>query len=940
TTQIPANVSFVVTNDWGTGFTADLTIRNTGTTPINGWTLAFNAPYNIDQAWSSTLTKLPDSRYSVNPLSWNTTIPAGGSVTFGYRGIKAAGTVATAPTNYTLNGVALTTGTTTPTVLPDLSISDATIAEGGLNTNGQASALFTVKLSKASTSPVTVSYATQNGTAIAGQDFTATQGTLTFAAGETSKTIAVPILNDTAVESTESFSILLSNATQAKIIDATGVGTITDNDSATTVLPDLIISDATLAEGALNANSQASALFKVSLSKASTSPVTVSYATQNGTAIAGQDFTAAQGTLTFAAGETSKTIAVPIINDTAVESTESFNVVLSNATQAKILDGTGVGTITDNDVAAPVLPNLVISDASLAEGALSANGQASALFKVSLSQASTSPVTVSYATQNGTAIAGQDFTAMQGTLTFAAGETSKTIAVPILNDTAVESTESFNVILSNATQAKITDSTGVGTITDNDAKGGTWDYLGFNYSSWWNGTYANAESPQALAQLKGVGADTATITSTYYLTGLKSSNIFATNNTESLANVEKAVSDAKSNGLSVWLKPHLDLTGGEFRGLLDPTDRTTFFSNYKKIILDYARLGQKYGVEALVLGTELNGVTKETDKAAWLDIISSVKQVYSGKLTYAANWDAPNKIPFVSQLDMIGVDAYYPLTQNNNASVDQLVSAWTSTPEDSFVKQLTGGQSIVDWLEGISKSTGKPIVFTEVGFRSADGNAAAPYAFWGQNTVDFTEQSRLYEAFFKVFGGSASQAGDVSWFDGAQLWNWYATATQNNDPTDTDYPILNKPAEAVFKQYASQLLSGSSAPSVMSTPTANPAQAPVLNTAPDPLTNPGALKYEFKVISDWGNGFSGDVLVTNTGNTDISQWALNFQAPYAISSAWNAQVNSLGSGQYQAKAIDSAPWNQVISPGETISFGFVGEAADPTSPTAFSMKTV
>ncbi|HEY9761504.1 MAG TPA: Calx-beta domain-containing protein, partial [Trichocoleus sp.] len=586
TTQNPANVSFVVTNDWGDGFTADLTIRNTGTTPINGWTLAFNAPYAIDQAWSSTLTKLPDGRYSVSPLSWNTTIPAGGSISFGYRGTKAAGTVAQAPTNYTLNGMALSTGTTTstPTVLPDLSISDATIAEGGLNTNGQASALFTVKLSQASTSPVTVGYATQNGTAIAGQDFTATQGTLTFAAGETSKTIAVPILNDTAVESTESFSVVLSNATQAKIIDTTGVGTITDNDAVAPVLPDLVISDATLTEGALNANGASSALFKVSLSKASTSQVTVDYLTQGGTAIAGQDFTAAQGKLTFAPGETTKTIAVPITNDTLVEPSESFNVVLSNASQAKILDATGVGTIVDNDqpaataspfsvefkvtgdwgttftsdlvirntgttpingwtltfkapytidqnwnstltklpdgrysvtpaswnttipaggtvsfgyrglkaagttataptdyqlngislsnpgtVSTPTLPDLTVSDATLTEGALNTNGASSALFTVKLSQASTSPVTVGYTTQNGTATAGQDFTAMQGTLTFAAGETSKTIAVPILNDTSVESTETFNLVLSNATQAKILDGLGVGTILDNDA---------------------------------------------------------------------------------------------------------------------------------------------------------------------------------------------------------------------------------------------------------------------------------------------------------------------------------------------------------------------------------------------------------------------------------------------------------------------------------------
>jgi hypothetical protein len=234
TTQPPANVAFVVTNDWGTGFTADLTIRNIGTTPINGWTLNFNAPYTIDQHWSSLLTKLPDGRYSVKPLSWNTTIPAGGSITFGFRGVKAAGTPATAPTNYQLNGISLTSGSAPTPILPELTISDATLAEGALNTQGAAAALFQVSLSKASSQTVTVSYATRSGSAIAGQDFTAQQGTLTFAPGQTTKTLAIPIINDTLVEPTETFKLILSNAAGATLGKSEGTGTLLDNDVAPT----------------------------------------------------------------------------------------------------------------------------------------------------------------------------------------------------------------------------------------------------------------------------------------------------------------------------------------------------------------------------------------------------------------------------------------------------------------------------------------------------------------------------------------------------------------------------------------------------------------------------------------------------------------------------------------------------------------------------------
>ena len=227
--------------------------------------------------------------------------------------------------------------------------------------SGAPELVFTVTLSAAATGPVTVAYATSNGTASAGSDYTALSGTLTFAAGETSKVVRVQVSGDTAVEANETLTLTLSSPSGATIADGTAIGTITNDDTAP--LPALSVADATVSEGNSGVKDLA---FTVSLSAAATGPVTVAYVTNNGTATAGSDYTAASGTLTFAAGETSKVVHVQVSGDTAVEGNETLTLTLASPSGATIADGTAIGTIT-NDDAAP-LPTISISDASVVEG--------------------------------------------------------------------------------------------------------------------------------------------------------------------------------------------------------------------------------------------------------------------------------------------------------------------------------------------------------------------------------------------------------------------------------------------------------------------------------------------------------------------------------------------------------------------------------------------
>ena len=321
---------------------------------------------------------------------------------------------------------------------PSLRIGDATpVAEGD-------EAVFTVTLTPPNEQVVTVDYTTTDGTAVADEDYSATSGTLRFAPGDTSKTIRVPTLRDAVAEPVETFTVVLSNPSGTNVVHDTGVGTITDEG-----LPGLSIADApTVAEGG-------EAVFPVTLNPASSQVVTVAYATQDGTAVTDSDYTATSGTLRFEPGETIQNIQVATLRDAIAEPSESFTVELSDPVGTAITNSTGVGTI-----AADAMPALSITDAvPVAEG-----GEAT--FMVSLSPASSELVTVAYATQDGTAVAGSDYTAASGTLQFDPGMTSHTIRVAVLNDTAVEPTETFAVELSDPVRATLADGTGVGTITD------------------------------------------------------------------------------------------------------------------------------------------------------------------------------------------------------------------------------------------------------------------------------------------------------------------------------------------------------------------------------------------------------------------------------------------------------------------------------------------
>ena len=433
---------------------------------------------------------------------------------------------------------------------PELSVADLTVDEGA------GTAEFTVTLDVVSGETVTVDYATSNGTAEAGSDYTAKSGTLTFTAGDTEKKIEVAVTDDSLGEENEDFKVTLSNASNAGIDVGTATATITDNET-----PTLTIADARATEGG-------AVEFTVTLDPASSSDVTVEYATTDGTATAdsnhedGADYTepASGAELTISADQTSGTISIATGNDTVFEANETFTVTLASPSSNAVLgtQKTATGTIENNDAASTdaaltaltisaagsdvtLLPTFAVEEhnyrasvdntvasvsvaaeanhrkatVAIIEGTDLAFGENTLTLRVTaedglttqdytvtvtralpeltwerqstllldedageveltvtLMPASSDQVTVDYTTLAAGTVEGEDYTQASGTLTFAAGETQKTITVTILDDTLYEpvSVGGILVELSNATGTAVLGGTTVYLqIQDNDS---------------------------------------------------------------------------------------------------------------------------------------------------------------------------------------------------------------------------------------------------------------------------------------------------------------------------------------------------------------------------------------------------------------------------------------------------------------------------------------
>jgi len=346
-----------------------------------------------------------------------------------------------------------------------LSIANVTLLEG---TDASPLARFRVSLSQPSSTRVLVNWGTADGSAtVADNDYQSASGTIFFSPGQISKTVTVSIRGDSKIESDELFSVRLSRAVGATIRGATGTATIRNDDVSQPVIPTLSVSDTQLPE---RNGGRSDARFTITLSEAITKPVTVQCSTANGTATtAGGDYVATAWRVTFAPGETEKTFSVSVLGDTRIELDETFSLVLSNPRNATIAKATGTAIIRNDDFAPPAPVVVSILGSSVIEGNGPPGVAVFAAFNITLSRVAESVVTVDYKTYDGSATTiDNDYLATIGTMTFAIGETTKMVVVPVIGDTKPERDETFSLGIVSAAGALFDRTPARATLIDDD----------------------------------------------------------------------------------------------------------------------------------------------------------------------------------------------------------------------------------------------------------------------------------------------------------------------------------------------------------------------------------------------------------------------------------------------------------------------------------------
>ena len=312
---------------------------------------------------------------------------------------------------------------------------------------------------------------------------------------------------------------------------------------------------------------------------------------------------------------------------------------------------------------------------------------------------------------------------------------------------------------------------------------------GISYAAWWSGVYRTQGAEVALQALHATGANWIALIVTAHQESIAATTIDRTHpSTPTDEDLIHAINLAHSLGLKVMLKPHVDLfnevPGGPWRGDIGKAFTTeaqwsAWFASYRAFINHYATLAQAHGVEQFCIGTELLGTTHRAND--WRAVAAGVRAIYKGPIVYAALKEGEEtSIAWWDAVDYIGVDGYYPLNTNPGVhpTVEQLEAAWARP------KAI---------LADLSKRYNRPIILTEIGYRSRRGCTVKPWDSWETSQLDMEEQANAYEAAFR-------QLFNQPWLAGMFWWMWSADPFESG-PCDTGYTPAEKPAENVLRRW-------------------------------------------------------------------------------------------------------------------------------------------
>ncbi len=255
---------------------------------------------------------------------------------------------------------------------------------------------------------------------------------------------------------------------------------------------------------------------------------------------------------------------------------------------------------------------------------------------------------------------------------------------------------------------------------------------------------------------------------------------------ETRAGAKQYIDLLRKNGIKIMLKPQIWVWRGEFTGdmmMQSETDWKTLEETYRKFIVTFAKLAEETKAEVFCIGTELEEFVKYRPDY-WKQLIAQVREVYKGKLTYAANWDEYPRTPFWEQLDFIGIDAYFPLSESENPTPEELQIGW----EKWKVSMMT-----------FSEEKERPILFTEFGYRSMDYTAHKPWLVdYNKVQVNLGAQADALRVIFEEFWSE-------DWFAGGFVWKWFIHHDRSGGANDNRFTPQNKPAEEVIRSFYQNL---------------------------------------------------------------------------------------------------------------------------------------
>lgn len=241
----------------------------------------------------------------------------------------------------------------------------------------------------------------------------------------------------------------------------------------------------------------------------------------------------------------------------------------------------------------------------------------------------------------------------------------------------------------------------------------------------------------------------------------------------------------KKVAVKIMIKPHLWLRRGGFTGGLKPTTEENWIlleNSYRDYILTYANAAEELNAEILCIGTELEQFVKLRPKY-WQELIKEIRSIFKGKLTYAANWDEYKRVPFWNQLDFIGIDAYFPLSDKKSPTVTEYEVGWKIHKEE---------------IKRIQQKFNKPILFTEYGYRSTHFNGKEP---WQSNRIEgeinLQAQSNALQAIYNQFW-------QEEWFAGGFIWKWFHRHDKVGGENNNRFTPQNKPAEKLLQKLYKQ----------------------------------------------------------------------------------------------------------------------------------------